>query len=154
MGSSFHIFASKPFGRKNTVYTLRRGKPDGMLQGSTVYIFRIENALMPLPMSLSPCDLANGESLLTSDEITVPYATCACGRTAWVLLLCVGLGLSTKLFFTTNCVGTLVALFSYESASILVGIMSLVVEFQIAKASMSGTIIGECFLRSIVLLTR
>lgn len=78
-----------------------------------------------------------------SDELMVPYATSACGRTVWMIILALGLALTTHMLLSGSCseVGYLVL--AYEGVSIVVGVLSLVVECQIANASTYGTIMGE-----------
>ncbi|CAM9364963.1 unnamed protein product [Scytosiphon promiscuus] len=78
--------------------------------------------------------------LLGGDELMVPYATSACGRAVWMVILAVGLALATHMLLSGACreVGYLVL--AYEGASIVVGVLSLLVECQIANASTYGTI--------------
>ena len=73
----------------------------------------------------------------------LPYATCACGRTGWVLFLLVGLGATSKMLLSGSCYDIGYSAFAYELSSIIVGAFSLFVEIRIAQISTYGTIIGE-----------
>lgn len=73
----------------------------------------------------------------------LPYATSACGRTVWVVFLAVGLALSSHLLLAGYCHDVGYVVFAYVGLSVVVGVLSLVVECRIAKASTIGTIIGE-----------
>lgn len=80
---------------------------------------------------------------MPSDELMLPYATSACGRTVWVVFLAVGLVLASHPLLTGYCDDVGYAVFGYEVLSVVVGVLSLVVECHIAKASTIGTIVGE-----------
>lgn len=80
-----------------------------------------------------------------SDELMVPYATSACGRTVWVLFLAVGLGIASHLLLWGYCHDVGYIVFAYELLSVFVGVVSLIVECQIATASTLGTIIGKSY---------
>eukprot|EP00903_Cladosiphon_okamuranus_P006237 g6122.t1 len=71
----------------------------------------------------------------------LPYATSACGRTVWMVFLAVGVSLAAHLLLAGYCHDVGYAVFAYEALSVVVGVLSLVVECHIAKASTIGTII-------------
>lgn len=73
----------------------------------------------------------------------LPFATSACGRAVWVSFLVVGLGLASHMLLWGYCRDVGYVVFAYEVLSVVVGVLSLLVECQIAKASTFGTIIGE-----------
>jgi len=73
----------------------------------------------------------------------LPFATSACGRAIWVSFLAVGLGLASHMLLWGYCRDVGYVVFAYEVLSVVVGVLSLLVECQIAKASTFGTIIGE-----------
>ncbi|CAN0350961.1 unnamed protein product [Ectocarpus sp. 6 AP-2014] len=79
--------------------------------------------------------------LLGGDELMLPYATSACGRAVWMVFLLVGLALASGMLLGGDCHDVGYVVFVYEALSIVAGILSLVVECQIAKAATYGTII-------------
>lgn len=80
-----------------------------------------------------------------SDEFMLPYATSAFGRTLWVLFLLVGVCVTTPTLLFSDCEAPGLILFVYLVVSLGVGVVSILVEFQIAKASTYGTIIGKYY---------
>lgn len=73
----------------------------------------------------------------------LPYATSACGRAVWMVFLLVGLALASGMLLGGDCHDVGYVVFVYEALSIVAGVLSLVVECQIATAATYGTIIGE-----------